>query len=105
VWKAAFEEEQRLAKLAAGEILDAAVVASKKTGKQYFLDKYAAQAEGGADDGDDLELDEEDVGEDDDDGFEGVDEDDGDEDYDGEEDTDVEDEDLEMLEGMLADRE
>lgn len=96
-WKAAFEEEQRAMKLGSGAVIEEEAIASKKTGKQYFLDKYALHDEGGGVD-DELELDEEDI-EEDEDGIEDVDE--GDEE---DSDDDDDDEDFDMLDAMVAER-
>lgn len=100
-WKAAFEEEQRAKKIASGEAIEEEVVATKKTGKQYFLDKYALQGELGAGD-DELELDEEDTGDEEGtlDGGEGN---EASEVEDSEEEEDDDDE-LGLLDAMVAER-
>lgn len=99
-WKIAFEEEQRAKKIASGEAVEEEVVATKKTGKQYFLDKYALQGEGGVGD-EELELDEEDTGDEDGtlDGGEGN---EGSEEEDSEDDDD--DDELGLLDAMVAER-
>ena len=99
-WKAAFEEEQRASKVAAGEVVEEEVIATKKTGKQYFLDKYELQAANGLG-GDELELEEDDIGEDEED-FDGVEE--GEEEEVEDSDDDDDDDDLDMLDAMVAER-
>lgn len=101
VWKAAFQEEQRAKKIASGEVIEEEVVVTKKTGKQYFLDKYALQGELGVGD-DELELDEEDTGDEEGtlDGGEGN---DASEDEDSEDEEDDDDE-LGLLDAMVAER-
>lgn len=98
-WKSAFEEEQRAQTVAAGGVIEEEVIANKKTGKQYFLDKYAQQAEGTEEDG--LELDDDDIGEDEE-GFDGT--EDGGEENEIEDDSDEDEDDLAMLDAMVAER-
>lgn len=103
-WKAAFEEEQLANKIATGDVVEEEVIAmsTKKTGKQFFFDKYALQAAGGAG-GDDLELDEEDIVGEDEEGFDGIEEGE-EEDDEGDEDSDADEDDLDMLDAMVAER-
>lgn len=44
-WKVAFEAEMLAAKVAAGDVVEGAVATTRKTGKQFFLEKYGAGAD------------------------------------------------------------
>lgn len=44
-WKEAFEAEMHASKVAAGEVVEGAAATTRKTGKQFFLDKYGAGAD------------------------------------------------------------
>eukprot|EP00892_Ulva_mutabilis_P003447 jgi/Ulvmu1/1474/UM011_0204.1 len=44
-WKEAFEAEMQAAKVAAGEVVEGTAASTKKTGKQFFLEKYGAGAD------------------------------------------------------------
>jgi hypothetical protein len=55
-WKAAFEAEQAAQRMALGEMTQEQAAGGKKTGKQWFLDKYGEGEMGTVDDEDeDLE--------------------------------------------------
>lgn len=61
-WKEAFEAEMRAAKVAAGDVAEGAAATTRKTGKQFFLEKYGAGADSQVAASElDLDEDEEDV--------------------------------------------
>lgn len=61
-WKEAFEAEMHASKVAAGDLVEGAAASTRKTGKQFFLEKYGAGADSQVEASElDLEEDEEDV--------------------------------------------
>lgn len=98
-WKEAFEAEMHAAKVAAGDIVEDAVAHTRKTGKQFFLDKYGAGADSQVASSE-LDLDEE---EEDGDYELGQDEDD-EVDVEGLEELDLDDDDDDFLNQYLAER-